>query len=70
VVETQGVERERCQLANLVGVAVLKDWRRRVLLWTAGAALVVGLLLSPVLVRSLSVELSSQAAVLLVKEGR
>jgi hypothetical protein len=67
---TQEVERERAQLASLVGAAKARGQQKQVLAWTAGAALVVGLLLSPLLVRSLPVGLSSHVAAFLVKENR
>ena len=67
---TQSLENERRQLASLVGAGVAKGRQRQLLLWTAGAALVTGLLLSPVLVRSLPVALSSHVAAFLVKEDR
>ena len=44
---TQDAERERHQLAVLVGVVRTKDEQNRVLLWGASGALMVGLLVSP-----------------------
>lgn len=41
-----GPENERQQFASLVGVGVSKGRQLQMLLWTAGAALAVGLLLS------------------------
>jgi Family of unknown function (DUF6118) len=67
---TQSLENEGRRLASLVGAGAAKGRQRQVLLWMAGAALAVGLLLSPVLVRSLPVALSSHVAAFLVKEDR
>ncbi len=67
---TQIMENEARRLAGLVGAGVAKGRQRRVLAWTAGAALAAGLLLSPMLVRSLPVALSSHVAAFLVKEER
>ncbi len=66
----QSVENEARRLASLVGAGVAKGRQRQLLVWTAGVALVAGLLLSPVLVRSLPVALSSHVAAFLVKEDR
>jgi Family of unknown function (DUF6118) len=67
---TQSLENEGRRLARLVGAGVANSRQRQVLLWATGAALAAGLLLSPVLVRSLPVELSSRAAAFVVKEDR
>ena len=68
---TQEVERERAQLRELVG-SVQGNRRHRQLLWwwAVPAALAAGLVLSPLLVRSLPVGWSSQAAAFLVKQDR
>lgn len=67
---TQSVENEARRLAGLVGAGVAKGRQHQVLVWTAAVALVAGLLLSPVLVRSLPVALRSHVAAFLVKDDR
>jgi Family of unknown function (DUF6118) len=67
---TQSLENEGRRLASLVGAGVAKGRQRQLLLWMVGAALAAGVLLSPVLVRSLPVALSSHVAAFLVKEDR
>ena len=44
---TQDAERERHQLAGLIGMVRKQDEQRHCLLWAASGALVVGLLVSP-----------------------
>jgi hypothetical protein len=67
---TQEVERERAQLRELVGSVQGNRRHRRLLWWAFPAALAAGLVLSPLLMRSLPVGLSSQAAAFLVKQDR
>ena len=64
------MENEGRRLASLVGAGVAKSRQRQLLLWTEGAALAAGLLLSPVLMRSLPVTPSSHVAAFLLKEDR
>ena len=67
---TQAVERERAQLRELVGSVQGNRLHRRLLWWAIPAALAAGLMLSPLLVRSLPIAWSSQAAAFLVKQDR
>lgn len=67
---TQEVEQERSQLGRLIGAVRLRGQQRRVLAWAGSLALVTGLLLSPLLVRSLPVSLSSHVAAFVVGEDR
>lgn len=69
-IATQAVERERAQLRELVGTVQGNRRHRRRLWWAAGASLAAGLVLSPLLVRSLPVGWSSQAAAFVVKQDR
>jgi hypothetical protein len=67
---TQAVERERAQLRELVGTLQANGRHRRLLWWAVPAALAAGLVLSPLVMRSLPVGWSSQAAAFLVKQDR
>ena len=67
---TQAAERERAQLRALVGTVKTHGQHRRLLGWAVSAALAAGLILWPLLVRSLPVGWSSQAAAFLVKQDR
>ena len=67
---TQEVDRERAQLRELVGSVQGNRRHRRLLWWAVPAALAAGLVLSPLLMRSLPVGLSSQAVAFLVKQDR
>lgn len=67
---TQEVGHERAQLRRLIGTAATQDQQNRWLWCTAGAALAVGLVLSPMIVSLLPVSLSSHIAAFLVGTGR
>lgn len=69
-IATQAVERERAQLGALVGTVQAHARHRWQLWWAASLALAAGLVLSPLVLRSLPVTWSSQAAAFVVKQDR
>lgn len=69
-IATQAVECDRAQLRELVGSVQAHGRHRRRLWWAASLALAAGLLVSPLLLRSLPIGWSSQAAAFLVKQDR
>ena len=66
----QDAERERQQLAGLIGTARRQDEQRNWLLWAASGALVVGLLVSPFVASVLPFGLDSRIAALIMKNNR
>jgi hypothetical protein len=67
---TQEIEQERSQLVRLIGTVRYGGQQRHVLAWTGSLALVAGLLLSPLLMRSLPVSLNSHVAAFVLGEDR
>jgi hypothetical protein len=66
----QGADRERHQLAGLIGVARTKDQQLRALAITAGIALAVGLILSPIVAGVLPFGLNGRIAALVMRADR
>ena len=67
---TQEAERERSRLSGLIGQVWAQDRQFRMLCWTGGAALAVGLLLSPVVAGVLPFGLNTRVAALVMREDR
>jgi hypothetical protein len=63
-------EQERARLSGIIGQARTKDRQFKVLCWTGGVALAVGLLLSPFIARVLPFGLNGRVAALVMKEDR
>ena len=66
----QETERERARLSGLIGQAWAKDRQVRMLYWTGGVALAVGLLASPILASVVPFGLNARVAALLMREDR
>jgi hypothetical protein len=67
---TKVAERERDQLAAMIGSARAQDKQLKWLLWTAGIALLFGLLVSPVFARLLPFGLDGQVAAFIMRGDR
>lgn len=67
---TQDAERERQQLANLIGTARRQDEQRTWLVYAALAAFAVGLLVSPFVAGALPFGLDGRVAALIMKADR
>ena len=66
----QEAERERSRLSGIIGQAWAQDRQFRLLCWTGGAALAVGLLLSPIVAGVLPFGLNTRVAALIMREDR
>lgn len=66
----QEAERERARLSGIIGQAWAQDRQFRLLCWTGGAALAVGLLLSPIVAGVLPFGLNTRVAALVMREDR
>lgn len=66
----QGAERERSRLSGIVGQAWAQDRQLRLLYWTGGIALAVGLLVSPIVASLLPFELNTRVAALILRGDR
>ena len=66
----QGVERERQQLASLIGAARAQDQQFRALCWAAGVALATGLILSPFVAGIIPFGLNTRVAALVMRNDR
>jgi hypothetical protein len=66
----QEAERERSRLSGIVGQAWARDRQIRMLCWTGGVALAVGLLLSPVVASVAPFGLNTRVAALVMREDR
>jgi hypothetical protein len=66
----QEAERERSCLSGIIGQAWAQDRQFRLLCWTGGAALAVGLLLSPIVAGVLPFGLNTRVAALVMREDR
>lgn len=64
------MERERGQLANIVGQAWAQDRQFKTLCWTGAAALVVGLVLSPIVASVLPFGANARVAALVMRQDR
>jgi len=67
---TQEAERERSRLSGLIGQVWAQDRQFRMLCWTGGAALALGLLLSPIVAGFLPFGLNARVAALVMREDR
>jgi Family of unknown function (DUF6118) len=66
----QEAERERSRLSGMVGQAWAQDRQFRLLFWTGGAALAVGLVLSPMIAGFLPLGLNTRIAALVMRQDR
>jgi len=66
----QEAERERSRLSGIIGQAWAQDRQFRLLCWTGGVALAVGLLLSPVVAGVLPFGLNGRVAALVMREDQ
>ena len=66
----QEAERERSRLSGIIGQAWAQDRQFKLLCWTGGAALAVGLLLSPIAAGVLPFGLNTRVAALVMREDR
>jgi hypothetical protein len=66
----QDAERERHQLAGMIGTMRGQDKQLRVLCWTGGIVLVVGLILSPFIASVLPFGLNTRVAALVMNNDR
>lgn len=66
----QEAERERSRLSGIIGQAWAQDRQFRLLCWTGGAALAVGLLLSPIVAGVLPFGLNGRVAALVMREDQ
>ena len=66
----QDYDRARQHLGDLIGMALTRAQQRRVVAWTAGFALALGLVLSPILIRSLPLGAARHVAAFLVGTDR
>lgn len=66
----QEAERERARLSGLIGQVLARDRQVRLLCWTGGVALAVGLLLSPIVASVLPFGLNTRVAALVMREDR
>jgi hypothetical protein len=67
---TQEAERERSRLSGLIGQVWAQDRQFRMLCWTGGAALALGLLLSPIVAGFMPFGLNARVAALVMREDR
>jgi hypothetical protein len=67
---TKAAERERDELAGMIGAARAQDKQLKWLLWTAGIALLFGLLVSPVFARLLPFGLDGRVAAYILQADR
>jgi hypothetical protein len=67
---TQEAERERARLSNLIGEARTKNQQFKMLCWTGGVALAVGLILSPFIAAGLPFGLNGRVAALVMWNDR
>ncbi|MDB5395274.1 MAG: hypothetical protein JWM91_2780 [Rhodospirillales bacterium] len=66
----QDAERERARLASLIGTVRTQDRQFQMLCWTAGIALAVGLLVSPIVAGVLPFGLNTRVAALVMQDNR
>ena len=66
----QETDRERARLSGIIGQAWAQDRQYKLLCWTAGVALAVGLLVSPFLASVLPFGLNTRVAVLVMRTDR
>ncbi len=66
----QEAERERHQLATLIGTARTQDRQFVALLWVGGLMLAIGLVLSPLIAGVLPFELNTRVAALVMRDDR
>ena len=66
----QEAERERSRLSGIIGQAWAQDRQFKLLCWTGGAALAVGLLLSPIVAGVLPFGLNGRVAALVMREDQ
>ena len=66
----QEAERERSRLSGIIGQAWAQDRQFKLLCWTGGAALAVGLVLSPLIAGVLPFGLNTQVAALVMRADR
>ena len=66
----QEAERERARLSGIIGQAWAQDRQFKLLCWTGGAALAVGLLLSPIVAGVLPFGLNGRVAALVMREDQ
>jgi Family of unknown function (DUF6118) len=66
----QEAERERSRLSGIIGQAWAQDRQFRLLCWTGGGALAVGLLLSPIVAGVLPFGLNGRVAALVMREDQ
>jgi hypothetical protein len=67
---TQEADRERRQLAGLIGVARTQDQQFKAMCWAGGIALAVGLILSPFVAGLLPFGLNTRVAALVMRDDR
>ena len=67
---TKAAERERDELAGMIGAARAQDKQLKGLLWTAGIALLFGLLVSPIFARLLPFGLDGRVAAYILQADR
>lgn len=63
-------ERERARLSGIIGQAWAQDRQFKLLCWTGGIALAVGLVLSPIIAGLLPFGLNTRVAALVMREDR
>ncbi|MCR5879994.1 DUF6118 family protein [Phenylobacterium sp. J367] len=66
----QEAERERSRLAGIVGQAWAQDRQFKLLCWTGGVALAVGLVLSPIIAGFLPLGVNTRVAALVMRQDR
>jgi hypothetical protein len=66
----QTIEDERGRLANIVGQAWAQDRQFKLICWTAGIAVAVGLVLSPLMASLLPFGLNTRIAALVMRDDR
>jgi hypothetical protein len=66
----QETERERARLSGIIGQAWAQDRQFKLLCWTGGAAVAVGLIVSPLIASVLPFELNTRVAALVMREDR
>jgi hypothetical protein len=64
------IEGERLQLSQIVGHAWKQDRQFKLMCWTGGAALAIGLILSPLVATILPFGLNTRVAALIMREDR
>jgi hypothetical protein len=67
---TREAERERTQIAGVVGQAWAQDRQYKLMFWTAGIAFAVGLVFSPLIASVLPFGLNTRVAALVMREDR